>query len=445
MKLQDIHTIYFLGIGGIGMSAIARYFRLLGCQVAGYDRTETGVTRALEAEGIAVYYQADPAHVAGADLMVYTPAIGQEHPEYQAALAAGIPILKRSQILGTISAGSRTLAVAGTHGKTTTTTMLTHLLREAGSGCTAFLGGISNNLQSNFCFADNDLVVAEADEYDRSFLTLHPDMAVITAMDPDHLEIYGDAAEMERTFRQFAGQTRRLLVQADLPQTGWADGTATYGLETGDWQARNLQFGHLRTTFDLTGPGISLPGLVLHMPGRHNVLNMTAALAVALHYGADPARIPAAVASFTGIYRRFEVLVDSPALTYVDDYAHHPAEIAAALLTARDLFPDRRLVVVFQPHLYTRTRDLCAGFATELSRADAVLLMDIYPAREEPIPGVTSRMILDAMTLADRQLVTRQDLLTTLTAVIEGPTVVLTLGAGDIDRESERIALCFRS
>ncbi|MDX2285083.1 MAG: UDP-N-acetylmuramate--L-alanine ligase [Bacteroidia bacterium] len=443
MNWRDAHTIYFLGIGGIGMSAIARYFRLMGKQVSGYDRTETAVTRALEAEGIRVYFNADPAHLAGAGLVVYTPAIPSDHPELVHARQTGMPLFKRSQILGQISQGAKALAVAGTHGKTTTSAMLTHLLRESGISCTAFLGGISANLGSNFVYGESDWLVVEADEYDRSFLTLHPHAAIITAMDPDHLEIYGTAAQMEAAYRQFASQSGSLLVHASLAGAGWPSAPATFGLDEGDYQATALRFGGLSVWFDVEGPGLSLHNLELQMPGAHNVLNMTAALALAHRAGAPAERLAAAVGSFRGLYRRFEVLIHRDDLTYIDDYAHHPKEIAAAVAAARALFPERKLIVVFQPHLYTRTRDLCEGFAAELSKADEVLLMEIYPAREEPIPGVTSDMLLQAMSLPASHLVARAALPDAIRAALTRPAVLLTLGAGDIDKEVSTIQQCF--
>jgi UDP-N-acetylmuramate--alanine ligase len=321
--------------------------------------------------------------------------------------------------------------------------MLTHLLRESGISCTAFLGGISNTLGSNFVYGESDWLVVEADEYDRSFLTLHPYASIVTAMDPDHLEIYGTAAQMEAAYRQFAAQSGLLLVHASLAGAGWPSVPATFGLDEGDYQAKALRFGGLSVWFDMEGPGLSLHSLELRMPGAHNVLNMTAALALAHRAGAPADRLAEAVSSFRGLYRRFEVLIHREDLTYIDDYAHHPKEIAAAIAAARALFPDRKLIAVFQPHLYTRTRDLCEGFAAELSKADEVLLMEIYPAREEPIPGVDAGLLLRSMSLSASRLVSRPGLTDAIRDTLTRPAVLLTLGAGDIDKEVPTIQQCF--
>lgn len=440
MKLEAVNKVYFLGIGGIGMSALARYFHLTGREVKGYDRVESVVTKGLEEMGMEIFYMLNADHVAGADLMVYTPAISKDCVEYVEAERLGIPILKRSQVLGMISEAYKTLGVAGTHGKTTTSSMLTHLLKEGGAEPTAFLGGISRNLNANFTFGTSDWMVAEADEYDRSFLTLHPEHAIITSLDPDHLDIYGTEEEMKQNFRAFADQSSQLLVEASLKEFDWGKGFRTFGIEEGDIRAENLRFQKLETLFDLHWEGGRLDDLRLGMPGRHNVSNMTAALGLAIQIGVQSDRLPAAVDSFSGIYRRFEVHIHGEELSLIDDYAHHPEEIAAAMSTARALFPDRKLLVVFQPHLFSRTRDLCEGFAAELSKADTTLLMDIYPAREEPIPGITSNSILQQMTLSHARIVSRKTLITAIQQELNAPTVLLTLGAGDIDKEVPKIA-----
>ncbi|MEM7370272.1 MAG: UDP-N-acetylmuramate--L-alanine ligase [Bacteroidota bacterium] len=440
MNLGAVNSIYFLGIGGIGMSALARYFHLTGREVKGYDRVESMVSKGLEEMGMEIFYMLNADHVAGADLMVYTPAISKECVEYVAAERLGIPIMKRSEVLGVISESYRTLAVAGTHGKTTTSSMLTHVLASAGVQPTAFLGGISRNLNANFTFGMSDWMVAEADEYDRSFLTLHPYYAIITSLDPDHLDIYGTEEEMQQNFRAFANQSRKLLVEAGLKGFDWGKNTKVFGIESGDFRAENLRFQKLETLFDFRWDGGKLDNLRLGMPGRHNVLNMTAALGLAIETGVQPDQLPEAVDSFQGIYRRFEVHLHQQDLSFIDDYAHHPEEIAAAMSTARALFPERQLLVVFQPHLFSRTRDLCEGFAAELSKADRTLLMEIYPAREEPIPGITSESILTRMTLKRATLVSRDSLISAIQQELEGPTVLLTLGAGDIDKEVPKIA-----
>ncbi len=442
MDLHAANNIYFIGIGGIGMSAIARYCARAGKQVKGYDRTASVVTEGLEQEGIEVFHTLDTKHIAGQDLVIYTPAISRENIEYNAAVAGGLPMVKRSAALGLISKAYRTLAVAGTHGKTTTSTMLAHVLRSCGLDCTAFLGGISRNLNSNFVFGQSDLLVAEADEYDRSFMTLNPFRAVITSLDADHLDIYGTAAEMQESYFAFAGQVKpegTLLVHESLEDAKWGRNCLTYGIDRGDFRAENLRFGTLDTEFDFVAAGLRLDRLRLPMPGYHNVSNMVAALAFALLEGADPQAMRAAVSSFAGIYRRFEVQNHSERLTYIDDYAHHPAELEAAISTARALFPERQLAVIFQPHLYSRTRDFYPGFAQALSRADRCLLMEIYPAREAPIPGIESAMIAREMQGSSVEVVSREMLENRLTALIQPPAVVMSLGAGDIDKEVNRI------
>ncbi|MEM7654799.1 MAG: UDP-N-acetylmuramate--L-alanine ligase [Bacteroidota bacterium] len=440
MKLDQLHSIYFLGIGGIGMSALARYFHLRGVEVRGYDRVESVVTRQLEELGIQVYHEMSEEHPLGADLMVYTPAISQEAVEYQAALSAGIPIHKRSVMLGWISESYQCLAVAGTHGKTTTSSMLAHLLQATGGKPTAFLGGIARNLNSNFTFGTSSWLVVEADEYDRSFLTLHPKLAIITSLDPDHLDIYGSAEAMQDNYLAFASQCERLLVHADLQDVDWPKPCETFGIEKGDVQARNLRYEALSTYFDFVGKGVELLNLRLPFPGKHNVLNMTAALAAAIETGASAKELGRSVEAFAGIYRRFEVHVQEDSLCYVDDYAHHPSEIAAVIDTARNLYPDWQLMVVFQPHLFSRTKDFAPEFAGALSLADRVWLMDIYPAREVPIAGVDSELILSQMTLEHKALVSREALIPTIKQHLQPETMLMTLGAGDIDKEVPRLA-----
>ncbi|MEL7530251.1 MAG: UDP-N-acetylmuramate--L-alanine ligase [Bacteroidota bacterium] len=435
MDLKQVNTIYFLGIGGIGMSALAHYFHREGKKVLGYDRSQSIVTKSLEDEGMTLFYILDPTHIQGADMMIYTPAISQDNVEYQAALEAGIPILKRSQILGLISENYRTLAVAGTHGKTTSSSMLAHLLRHTRVDCTAFLGGISRNLGGNFAYGESDWLVVEADEFDRSFLTLSPESAIITSMDPDHLDIYGTAEEMADNYRAFAKLSDRLLVHHSLRDRGWTQTVQTFGINEGDFQAQNLRYGDLETVFDFVSAERRLEAIRLPFPGQHNVLNMLAAMVLALEAGAQLSALKEAVNSFAGIYRRFEQQYHSDQLTYIDDYAHHPTEIAAAMDTARRLFPQRQLVVLFQPHLFSRTRDFAEGFKAELAKADVLLLMDIYPAREEPIAGVSSEMLLVDTPSVNASIVPRRDIIKVLEAVVEMPTILLSLGAGDIDRE----------
>ena len=439
MNLQQSQHTYFLGIGGIGMSALAHWRLGQGRAVSGYDRTRSVVTDSLEKAGAKIYYAEDVTHLEGIDFIVYTPAIPQNHVEYQHALAAGIPMVKRAAALGELSRKYRTLAVAGTHGKTSTSAMLAHVLRHAGVDATAFLGGLVRSLGGNFVSGNSDWMVAEADEYDRSFLQLQPDWTVITALDPDHLDIYGSAENMLETYRQLGRQSGNLLVHVSAKDAGWEDNFLTYGIEAGDYQAVNIRTEGLKTIFDWKGPEGEVKNMSLLLPGNHNVLNATAALALSAKAGADLSRFADALASFTGIYRRFEILAHGSNLSYVDDYAHHPAEIDAAIQTARDLFPGRQLLVVFQPHLFSRTRDFAAGFGESLSRADAVRLMAIYPARELPIEGVNSELILSFIHNENKEMVSREALLDVLEKDLEEPAVILSLGAGDIDKETGRI------
>lgn len=437
MNLDAISRIYFLGIGGIGMSALARYFHLKGKTVSGYDRVPSVVTQGLEALGIPVYYEADSQHLEGQELVIYTPAIPPDHPEWVAIRQQGMPVLKRAQVLGSLTRERKGIAIAGTHGKTTTSTMLAHVLRHAGVACTAFLGGISKNLGSNFVYGESPWVVVEADEYDRSFLQLYPEKALITALDPDHLDIYGTPEEMVQAYEAFAGQIAAggtLWVHHNLKGFGGHQ-ARTFGVEAGEVRAVRLRHQALTTTFDLEGPYGTVRDLTLAMPGAHNVSNMTGALAIAGEMGVTAEAMKGAVAAFSGIYRRFDVQWDQDGLTYVDDYAHHPAEIEAVLRATRHLFPRRKLWVVFQPHLYTRTRDFYRGFAEALSLADQVILMPIYPARETPIEGVKSEMIAREMAREQVQVLqTPEQLLPLVKEKLTLPGVLLTLGAGDIDK-----------
>ena len=436
---SHIHNIYFLGIGGIGMSALAHYFHLQGKKVSGYDKVESNITRGLAKKGMEIFYMMNEAQVQGQDLVIYTPAISRDSLIIKAALALEIPVMKRSKVLGEISKSYQTLAIAGTHGKTTTSAMLTHILRACGCDCTAFLGGISNNLNGNFVKGNSQWLVVEADEFDRSFLTLKPEMAVINSLDADHLDIYGTQVEMEKSYQEFADQAELLLVYNNLGNKLKGRKMKTFGLEEGDYQAEIIAKEGWKTMFNFYSENYSAEKLELNLPGTHNVLNMTAALGIALNVGVEITKIEDAVASFSGIYRRFDVLYHSEKMTYIDDYAHHPTEIQAAIETARAHFPERQLMVVFQPHLYSRTRDFAEEFAEVLSLADEVLLMDIYPAREEPIKDISSETILELMDLEKVEIVKREKLLTRIDYNLEKPAVLMSLGAGDIDREIEKL------
>lgn len=437
MELNQIKQVYFVGIGGIGMSAIARYFVKRGCKVCGYDKTRTNLTIALEEEGVLVSY-VDNASFIPADfnenneqtLIVYTPAIPANSIILNHFSAKGFELKKRSEVLGIISKGQFCIAVAGTHGKTTTSSIIAHVLTHTGYGCTAFLGGISTNYNSNFLIGNNNVVVVEADEYDRSFLTLHPDIAVITSMDADHLDIYGDAAQLNESFEMFAGQLKddgKLFVKEGLPLNG-----ITYSANSDS----SLKAGHIHVdngnfVFDFEDGYTKIRDLTLSLPGKHNVENAVAAIGVALSLGIHPKSIKKAIAAFKGVKRRFEYIVKTPEHIYIDDYAHHPEELRACFDAVRQLYPEKKLTVIFQPHLFTRTRDFVDGFAQVLGTADSLLLLEIYPARELPLPGVDSQLLLDKITLEDKQILEKD-------AVVDyikhnNPELLLTVGAGDID------------
>ncbi len=397
------------------------------------------VTRALEAEGIQVFHDQDVSRLAGKDLIVYTPAVSGSTPEMIEARNGQYLLKKRAEVLGELSNNFKTLAVAGTHGKTTTSTMLAHFLRGSGVDASAFLGGISRNLDGNFAHGNSEWMVTEADEYDRSFLHLKPHTGVITSLDPDHLDIYGDSESMMASYQQFASQSAHCLVHTSVSATAWAKEYPSYGVNAGDIRAEHLRPEGLGVRFTYRSADHKIEDLFLPMPGQHNVSNATAAIAVALSCGVDTERLREATASFKGIYRRFEVKLHTDEISHIDDYAHHPTEIEAAITAAREYLPGRKLTVVFQPHLFSRTRDFADGFANTLSTADQVLLLDIYPAREEAIPGISSEMLREKMSLSQVQLIGKDSLPASLKKTIGTKDVVMTLGAGDIDREVDKI------
>ena len=429
-------NIYFIGIGGIGMSAIARYYNAKGFKVSGYDKTPSPLTEALESEGIDVHYEDNigfiPKNVEET-LVVYTPAIPKDMGELVYVQEHGYRVIKRSQMLGEITRGQRCMAVAGTHGKTTTSTLVSHLFADSGEGCSAFLGGISKNYGSNLLTALNDVVVVEADEFDRSFLQLYPEIAVITSMDADHLDIYGDEAHIRQAFKDFASQVSGTVIakyELDITptDTNAKIKTYAYGNPSADFYAEILEDGH----FNLHYPGGVIEDCVVGIPGWVNIENATGAAAIALTYGIAPEKIKAALASFSGVKRRFDLQVKRDDCVYIDDYAHHPEEISATLSSIRNSYPHMKMTVVFQPHLYTRTRDFADGFAEALSKADKLILLDIYPAREEPIPGVTSEIIFKNVTSPEKVLLKRPELMDYLAG--EKIELLVTVGAGDIDR-----------
>jgi UDP-N-acetylmuramate--alanine ligase len=460
--------VFFLGIGGIGMSALARWFKANGHSVSGYDKTPTPLTEALSAEGIVVHYQDAieniPAEVRdnrAQTLVVLTPAIPKDHQEWAWLREQGYDIRKRSQVLGLLTQGRPTIAVAGTHGKTTTSSMVAHLLHHAGVPCAAFLGGISVNLGSNLLLppttsnlaSDEVPVVVEADEYDRSFLTLFPDVAIVTSTDADHLDIYGDKDALVESFRQFVGQIKPggtlILNHTADPSVAQAVPVGVrvirYGLspEQGpELYADSISAHGHQFQFNLHGPQGTVSGLELAVPGYHNVENMLAAACVGQLYELTPEQLQVAVAAYRGVKRRFEFILTAgathPDHVYVDDYAHHPREIEAFLRSLRALYPGRKLRVIFQPHLFSRTRDFAPGFAESLSLADEVVLMDIYPARELPMPGVTSELILSQITAPIKSIQSREEILTNAETDTNFD-VLATVGAGDIDQLVPRL------
>lgn len=445
MNVKGIKRVYFVGIGGIGMSALARFFRERGAVVNGYDRTETELTKHLANEGMGVHYTDDVLLLdKAAELVVYTPAIPKDHKELNWYRDNNYPVYKRSDVLQWITESMHAVTVAGTHGKTTTSTIIAYILRETGYGCNAFLGGIAVNYDSNYWSSNNDVAVVEADEYDRSFLKLRPDIAVLTSIDPDHLDIYGTPAEMVEAFIAYTKNIKpsgTLLVKHGLHRQADLKGpkTVTYSLQNdaADIYADNIVLRDGGYTFDVIAPEWKIEGLHLNLGGMHNVENTVAATAVTQMLGIDAEKVKNVLPGFKGIKRRFEYLVKTDKVVYIDDYAHHPEELAALIKSAKRLFPDRRCVVSFQPHLFSRTRDLAAGFAHSLDMADEVILLDIYPARELPMEGVTSKTIADLMANPAHTMLSKEGLLEYVkNASLD---LFITAGAGDIDKLTEPI------
>lgn len=443
---DDWKVLRFVGIGGIGMSALARYFNERGESVSGYDRTASPLTAKLVEEGMKVEFEANPEAVKAADVVIYTPAVPSDHTELEAAREAGIPLLKRSAVLGELSRDRFTIAVAGSHGKTTVSSMIAHILQLSGYGCTAFLGGIATNFNSNYIGGKDDVVVVEADEFDRSFLQLEPDIAVVTAIDTDHLDVYGDQASLEAAFIEFVQQVKdggKLIAKWALPVHDHFRGISrsySLGEDAADWFASELEVSALGSRFKVNRISQSL---ALSWPGIHNVENAIAAAAVAALLDIPDAKIAEALASFKGISRRFQVRHWDASGLYVDDYAHHPEEIRALLNSIRSITKEE-ITVIFQPHLFTRTRDLADGFAEALSLAHRVILLPIYPAREEPIGGVSSSLIASRISdSSEVKLMIRDEVLDYLSKGL--PPVLLTVGAGDIDRITDAIADLYRA
>jgi len=454
-SLAGIRSVYFVGIGGIGMSALARYFLSRGVAVSGYDKTETVLSRQLAAEGINITYKDDVSDVPPqVDLVVYTPAIPKEHAGLTYYRNNQFKIVKRSDVLQAISADSFNICIAGTHGKTTLTTMIAHILRHSGYGCNAFLGGIAANYGTNFWSSSRDVCVIEADEYDRSFLKLSPDIAIITAMDADHLDIYGDEATMQQAFIDFAGKVKKgglLLSRFGLQKLNAEPGemqksTYSLGNNAATVYASNITIDEGGYTFNVHTAAEVIESISLPMGGMHNVENMVGAVAVAKQLDIDATSIKAAIKDFKGVKRRFEYILPPQnkqqgaytAPVLIDDYAHHPEELKALLRSARTLFPQRKITVIFQPHLYSRTRDFDKEFGRSLSLADRIILLPIYGAREQPIEGVTSDLLLEAIDSADKRLMEKAALLAWTENYAtkldkEFGEVFITAGAGDID------------
>ncbi len=446
MDLTRIHSIYFLGIGGIGMSAQARYFHHLGVRVSGYDKTRTSLTDQLAAEGIPVHFQENTDMIpADPDLVIYTPAIPADNLEFVYLKDKGYPMLKRSEVLGELTRDHFTIAVAGTHGKTTITSMVTHILKTAGIRVTSFIGGISRNYRSNLVDdPDPGMMIVEADEYDRSFLSLTPDIIIVSAMDADHLDVYGSPDQMISSYREFVSNVREnghLVINHSIREhfpsqaNVW---TVSASSPEASFFASDIRYAGGKQFLDIHMPGKHYQHLQVGVPGRFNVENAVTAVAAATLSGMDEIAVRRSLASFAGVERRFDFRLMTDPLVYIDDYAHHPREISACIQAARELFPDRKITGIFQPHLYTRTRDFAEDFAESLSQLDEVILLEIYPAREKPIKGVSSHMLLDRIHLKDKCLCQSDDDLAKELSDrhIE---VLLSLGAGDIGEKVKSI------
>lgn len=451
--VDKIQEVYFIGIGGIGMSAVARFFHSKGVKVSGYDKTSTVLTKELEASGITIHYEENVELIPKeAQLVVYTPAVPKDHQELVYYQQHGNRVVKRSDVLQLISEGSFNICIAGTHGKTTITTMVAHLLRDTGFGCNAFLGGISVNYGTNFWSDPKNVCVIEADEYDRSFLKLSPDIAIITAMDADHLDIYGTAESVEQAFIDFSKKVKPggLLIRQFGLKRGKelsADRQLTYSLQNNaaDVYATNIRMMNGSYEFDVVMKDNMIENVVLNMGGMHNVENVIAAIAAASSLGIENDKIKTAVESFRGVKRRFEYIIKTKNLVFIDDYAHHPEELRALINGAKTLFTQRKCTVIFQPHLYSRTRDFADGFAEVLDMADEVVLLPIYPARELPIEGVTSQVLLYKMKNKNKSIKTKEQVLDWIKNDYAGNidkefgNILITAGAGDIDTLVEKI------
>ena len=433
MNLTNIHNVYFVGIGGIGMSSLALYFNSIGKIVAGYDKTPTEITNSLVEKGMQIHFEdtldAIPSEFKNTvnTLVIYTPAIPKNHVGFNFFIENNFQVLKRSEVLGEITKNTFCLAVAGTHGKTTTSTMLGHIMKVANVSCTSFLGGISENYNSNLILGGNEVSVVEADEFDRSFLRLSPNIACITSMDADHLDIYGEHSALEDSFKEFGNKVPdKLIVRKGLPIEA-----ATFGLEDGaDYEAYDIKIQDGAYVFNVKTPSEKIENVKIYLPGKHNVLNAVAALAIANSYGVSLQVIAEALLSFKGIKRRFSYKINTENLVLIDDYAHHPTEIKAVAEAVREMYPTQKIVGIFQPHLFSRTRDFVDDFATSLSLFDELILLDIYPARELPMEGVTSEWLLSKVSLKNKKVSSKEDLIKNIIAA-KSPINVM-IGAGDI-------------
>lgn len=448
MNLNQIHSVYFLGIGGIGMSALARYFMFLGKNVGGYDKTASPLTLDLEAVGMEIHYSDDVSKIDAkfldktSCLVVYTPAVPTDHSELNYFRDHGFQLKKRAAVLGLVTNETFCFAVAGTHGKTTTSSILAHLLKEAQLPMTAFLGGISEDFNNNFYYQGSEYSVVEADEFDRSFLQLSPNIACITSMDADHLDIYGTGEALHESFREFASRIKengKLLVCNGLPLAG-----ITYGIEDdADYCAKNITVENGVYVFDVQTPTVLYKGVKFGKPGRHNLLNALVALAMALEANVAPEKLFQALESFKGVQRRFSYRIKNDDFVFIDDYAHHPTEINAVYQAVSEMHPNKKVLAVFQPHLFSRTKDFVDDFAKSLSQFESVLLLDIYPAREKPMEGVTSDWLLEKIENPNKKVIQKEDLLTEIKK--NAPEVLVIMGAGDIGLEVVKIEKFFNA